>query len=363
MTAIESFANTGELKPITLSPLRARPLVSVLMANYNYASYIEEAIESVFHQSYSNWELLICDDGSTDGSLDIIKKFVQLDPRVRLISKPNGGHASALNAAYALSKGEVVCLLDSDDLYLPTKLEAIIGCCQRHPDRGLIVHRIIRVDQRRRRRGVWPLLHPLPDGWYGARLLEDSGILAFSPPTSGLSLRRDLAQRLFPVPTRSPLHACPDQVIVRLAPLITPVGSVDKALAEYRLHDTNSYGSSGVTAASLDRDVEFCQALWKEQHSFLSQLSPLVAAKLIPLNEANYIIFIEYLRAKLRNDPSARRLYEKYIATFRKQPEALVTWFWRFSFYLPTWLFERAINLFLGQNLAKRIVARLKGLA
>src|SRR5258708_27463041 len=149
-----------ELAPIALAPLSGdRPLVSVLMANYNYAPYVPEAIESVLNQSYTNWELIVCDDGSTDASVDVIERYARIDQRVRLVAKPNGGHASALNAAHRLSKGEIVCLLDSDDVYDPSKIERVVDYCQAHPDRGLIAHRVIRVDQRRRQQGVWPLLN------------------------------------------------------------------------------------------------------------------------------------------------------------------------------------------------------------
>ena len=90
---------------------------------------------------------------------------------------------------------------------------------QAHPDAGFGVHRVIRMSADLRRQGVWPMSDPLPSGWYGTRLLRDGGILPYTPPTSGLSLRRDVAERLFPLPLERPLVSCPDQ-------LITPPGSV-----------------------------------------------------------------------------------------------------------------------------------------
>jgi hypothetical protein len=194
------------------------------------------------------------------------------------------------------------------------------------------------------------------------RVLEDGG-LPFLPPTSGLSLRREVAECLFPMPTHAPLHTCPDQVIVRLAPLITAVGSVDEALTEYRLHTANSYATSRVTVTSIDREIEFGQALWKQQHYFLSQISPLATAKLTDPNKTDYISFLQYLRAKLCSDGSAPAWYRKYIATLQRRPATMSTLFWRFSFYLPRFLFECAINLFLGQNVVKRAIAWLKGFA
>ncbi len=77
------------LYPIELCPLPAKPLVSILVSNYNYARYISETIESALNQTYSNIELIICDDGSTDDSVRIIEQYQQKDSRVQLIRKAN----------------------------------------------------------------------------------------------------------------------------------------------------------------------------------------------------------------------------------------------------------------------------------
>src|ERR1700760_3461305 len=105
------------LTPIQLRPLSAQPLVSILVSNYNYAQYIGETIESALHQTYPNFELIICDDGSTDDSVRVIEQYQRKGPRVQLIVKENGGQASGFNAAYAASRGELIALLDSDDTY------------------------------------------------------------------------------------------------------------------------------------------------------------------------------------------------------------------------------------------------------
>src|SRR5712692_11440321 len=99
------------LKPIELPPLCENPLISVLTANYNYARYLGEAIESALGQTYTNFELIVCDDGSTDNSCEVAEHYVRRDPRVRLIKKQNGGQTSAANAAYRKSKGQIVCFL------------------------------------------------------------------------------------------------------------------------------------------------------------------------------------------------------------------------------------------------------------
>ena len=169
----------SRLHPIELSPLPAKPLVSILISNYNYARYLGESMQSALEQTYSNLELIVCDDGSTDESAGVIEQYERRDRRVRLIRKANGGQASGLNAAFAASRGAILALLDSDDLFLPRKVERIVADFQAHPDCGFGVHRVIRVSANHRRQGVWPMSAPLPCGWYGARLLEDGGIEAF----------------------------------------------------------------------------------------------------------------------------------------------------------------------------------------
>ncbi len=79
-------------------------------------------------------ELIICDDGSTDESARVIEQYQRKDPRVRMIRKANGGQASGLNAAFAASRGAILSLLDSDDLFLPHKIERIVADFQARPD-------------------------------------------------------------------------------------------------------------------------------------------------------------------------------------------------------------------------------------
>src|SRR6202046_1536559 len=197
MAILESEIING-LHPIGLLPLPEEPLVSILVSNYNYGRYIGDSIQSALDQTYPNIELIICDEGSTDDSVSVIEPYWQKDPRVRLIRKDNGGQASGFNAAFAASRGEIIALLDSDDRFLPDKVERIVANFQANPDSGFGLHRIIRLNGNLQRQGVWPMSAALPQGWYGSRLMEDGGILAVMPPTSGLSLRRPGADQVFP---------------------------------------------------------------------------------------------------------------------------------------------------------------------
>ena len=93
------------------------PLISVLMPAFNCGRFIEQAIESIVRQSYLNWELLICDDGSSDESTEIMKKFVLTDKRIRFfVNSENCGAAYTKNFLLGQSKGEFIALMDADDL-------------------------------------------------------------------------------------------------------------------------------------------------------------------------------------------------------------------------------------------------------
>src|SRR3984885_10961342 len=98
---MSTMETATELSPIELRPLPAQPLVSILVSNYNYGRFIADSIKSALDQTYSNIELVICDDGSTDDSVQIIEEYARQDSRLHLIAKENGGQASGFNAAFA----------------------------------------------------------------------------------------------------------------------------------------------------------------------------------------------------------------------------------------------------------------------
>ncbi len=358
-----AVSSTGNLHPLVLPALGHNPLVSILVGNFNYAHYIAQAIESVQSQTYSHWELIICDDGSTDDSVAVIESYSKRDSRIRLVRQSNAGHGAALNTAYSLSRGEIVCLLDSDDLYLPEKVERVVAAFAAFPERGVVVHRVFRTDRNRRRQGVWPLSDSLPEGWLAPALVSNGGIVPYMPPTSGLSLRSEVARVLFPVATTPPLQTSPDQVLMRLAPLVTSIAKLSTPLAEYRLHGGNTYTASRITAASLTREIEFSHTVWIEQARFLKLLNPGAAAEHARSENSSLLSMMQYVRAKISNDLETRARHREFLALSASDESRARRLFWSASFYLPRPLFETAINLFLGQNWLKHILARLKGMA
>ena len=101
-----------------------QPLVSVIMPAYNAEKYIEKAIMSVVNQTYTNWELIVIDDGSKDSTSEIVEKLAKKDERIAFYAnEKNIGVARTRNRGFDLAKGEYVALLDSDDIWLEEKLE------------------------------------------------------------------------------------------------------------------------------------------------------------------------------------------------------------------------------------------------
>lgn len=104
------------------------PLVSVITPSYNSKEFIQNTINSVINQTYSNWEMLITDDCSTDNTFDTLSELAKMDDRIKIFGLANnGGPGVARNHSISQAKGRFLAFLDSDDLWLPNKLEVQIN--------------------------------------------------------------------------------------------------------------------------------------------------------------------------------------------------------------------------------------------
>lgn len=110
---------------------------SVIIPLYNKAPYVAKAVTSVLNQSFTNYELVIVDDGSKDGSLEIAQKAIQGQNHCRLIRQENRGVSIARNNGVAISKGEYLCFLDADDWWEPTFLEEMSKLIEEFPEAGI----------------------------------------------------------------------------------------------------------------------------------------------------------------------------------------------------------------------------------
>jgi glycosyltransferase involved in cell wall biosynthesis len=106
--------------------LKATPLISVIVTCYNQEQYLAQTLQSLVNQTYPNWECIVVNDGSSDGTAQVADEWQQKEPRIRCIHKPNGGVSSARNVALKLATGDFIQFLDGDDLLERTKLEQVV---------------------------------------------------------------------------------------------------------------------------------------------------------------------------------------------------------------------------------------------
>lgn len=112
------------------------PFVSIIIPAYNAAGYLKEAVDSALSQTYKNCEVVVVDDGSTDGTKNVLGSHVA-DGRIKYIYQPNKGLASARNTGIRAAKGEFIALLDADDVFLPAKVGEQISALESRPDFGV----------------------------------------------------------------------------------------------------------------------------------------------------------------------------------------------------------------------------------
>jgi glycosyltransferase involved in cell wall biosynthesis len=210
------------------------PLLSVCIVNFNYERFVGEAIESALSQTYDHVEVVVVDDGSTDGSRDVIARYGDL---VRPVFKENGGHSSACDAGFAAAAGDVVMFLDSDDVLLPDVGRRVMHEFAAQPGLAKAQFRLAVVDGDLRPTGE---VHPSPRWWMPSgdlRGVAQRFRTYVWPPASGSAYSRESLSRVLPVPDDFPWHA--DAYLAAMSVLCGPIASLREPGALYRMHGTN----------------------------------------------------------------------------------------------------------------------------
>jgi glycosyltransferase involved in cell wall biosynthesis len=115
-----------------------KPVITILMSVYNGESWLQIALESVMQQTFSDFEFIIINDGSTDRSLEIIERMAASDSRIQLVDKSNSGLTQSLNLGIKVANGEWIARIDADDIWKPTKLQTQYELAQKDPSLVLI---------------------------------------------------------------------------------------------------------------------------------------------------------------------------------------------------------------------------------
>lgn len=212
-------------------------LVSVVIPNYNYAHYLRETIDSVLVQTYSDIEIIVVDDGSKDGSEDILAGY---GDKVRTIFQQNQGVSAARNNGVAACEGEFVAFLDADDAWLPTKVEKQVERFRDDKNLGLVHVGVDEIDADGN-----SLVHRL-EGVEGKvcttlLMLKREGVLGGG---SGMMVRRDVFDEIGGFDLR--LSTSADWDLAYRVSEKYSVGFVPEILLKYRVHNSNMHANVGV---------------------------------------------------------------------------------------------------------------------
>jgi glycosyltransferase involved in cell wall biosynthesis len=227
------------------------PFFTVLIDTYNYGEYIEEAVSSALAQDFpaEQREILVVDDGSTDDTEERLREFGEA---IRYLRKPNGGQASAFNFGFEHARGEVIALLDADDVWLPGKLGRVYEEFERHPAAGMVYHRV----------HLWNGTGEISEDSYfiavSGRVPESRRALLQYPMvgTSCLAFRREALSKLLPVPESLRFQA--DAYLTALVIFVAEVAAVPDFLGKYRLHGANLFQTNAerVLPSQINRRME-----------------------------------------------------------------------------------------------------------
>ena len=238
-----------------------------------------------------------------------------------------------LNTAFDAAKGDVIVLLDGDDMALESRIELIVQAFRQHPETGMVTHALKILDPQGQQSGRDPE-EPLDEGWLAPSLLR--GPEPVFPPTSGLALRIEIARLIFPLPCKLIPEAHWDWVVREGAAFLAPVAALSEVPGIYRLHAHNFFGHSRLTTL-------------KQIEHRLAGLSGAMEGRRI------------YARAFLNSEPDPResdcvsgvlvlsraalcgeRLSRSEISKYSRGKSR---WIWSLFFLLPSWLRKRYLSL------------------
>jgi glycosyltransferase involved in cell wall biosynthesis len=211
-----------------------KPKISIMMPAYNAELYIQAAIESVLAQTYSDWELVIVDDGSTDRTAEIIHGFQ--DERIRYYWQANAGEAAARNTALGKLQGEWLAFIDADDLFLPNHLELAMAYLELHPEKDAVYSDGLHIDSdgrqlqslSSRRRGPF-------EGWIFEQVVRASDV--FGPPLCVVMRRSLIDAHQLQYDTRIVIG--PDWDFFTRYSEYADFGYINNQTCLYRVHLTN----------------------------------------------------------------------------------------------------------------------------
>ena len=231
------------------------PLVSVIIPNYNYARFLSMAISSVENQTYTNLEIIVVNNGSTDNSLEVLRKF---GPRINIVDQENLGQAGARNSGLQAAKGELIAFLDADDYWQEDKLEKQIRLLT--PEVQLVYNGISRFKDESGQ--IESILSPQFSGDCRKYFTDLSAVsIVVSGESTALFTRNLLNQVGY---FDSKLNSASGWDFFRRCSYFTDFDFVPEPLTNYRLHSSNMSKSNLNNIEDIRRAYKklFADNLW-----------------------------------------------------------------------------------------------------
>lgn len=297
-----------------------------IVSSYNYRNYVADAVDSALAQTVPLDEIIVVDDGSTDGSREFLERRYQGWPPVRIVAKGNGGQLSCFNAGFRASSGDVIFFLDADDTYEPTYVAQSLKVHAKNSavDFVFAAHRYFG-----QRQGVAVPLGGDCDLGYSAVLTFLSHGPWIGAPTSCLSLRRTLLERILPLPLEADWRIRADDCLVYGGSLASGHKYfLSQPLVNYRVHGENAY-----FLAQQNPDAEYRYHLAVERLFgwFTAQmrydpewLARLAAEEFRTIDQPTYKQFRTYWRIVWRSRMSLHRRWRMW-RSLRRHLRAPVT--------------------------------------
>jgi len=239
-----------------------KPKVSVIIPAYNSETYIAETLGSALAQTYKNYEVIVVDDGSRDETLRVARSF---EPQVKVLTKQNGGPASARNLAINNSQGDYLALLDSDDLWVKDKLEQQAAFLDENQDVGLVYGEALMFTESNGEKKVGGRIGYTTDPSFRLLLFGDY------VPNSTVMIRRACVEKAGPLNESRELIGVEDyEYWMRIAKHFRMAG-IPRPLAYYRIREGNLMGDGSdinkglkLSIAAIREIERLYPDLWKE---------------------------------------------------------------------------------------------------
>jgi len=281
--------------------------ISVLINNYNYGRYLDRAVTSVLAQTRAADEIIIVDDGSTDDSLAVARRWAERDARVRIIASENGGQLSAFNAGFTAATGDILTFLDADDEYLPGWLARLADVYRKLPDIdfAFCLREVVQGEQK-----YTDAASADDDFDYGLTFFRT--LLAqewIGNSTSTLSARRSLLAKYLPSSFEPDYHVNADQILVLGASLMLGRKfQINEPMVRYHVHGQNLWWHSA-------NEVANHMQMKHRQRQLIGKLVPTFDSSDLVWGNLSRLILDEFKTIPAPRGSDARR-YSRWIRRF-----------------------------------------------